>query len=347
MPVTLRACSMLGAISLAVTLSACGHSKPAARPTITVTTTASPSAAPSASISAPVPPAMVAVTAAGALVVLDPATGTVSRTLVAAQVVGDEVSVSPAGTVYFAVQKGCKDEVESVPLAGGGTTEIAAGALPAISPDGSKLAYAIQPSEQIGCYPNTTNPVPLYNLDIRTLTTASVTSLPQVPASQAQSALPAPISHLSWAADGDHLAVSVAAFQDNEGWNLVLVDTSVAHAYLTGPGTSYVPVTGQPDKQRSYLREGVFMPNGDLFISRACCGGVPTRNTSRLMWEVSSAGTLVRQVAIGFASLTHISLAVSPDGTWLLYLAGSDLYVSHAGATPVKLTSGLTAAAWG
>lgn len=347
MPVTTRACTVLGAVSLAVALSACSHGKPAAAPTITITTTAQPSASPSASTSAAVPPAMVAVTTAGALVVLNPATGVVSRTLVAGHVIGDEISVSPAGMVYFAVRHGCTDQIESVPVAGGGTTEIASGTLPAVSPDGTKLAYAVQPTARIGCYPNTSNPVPLYNLDIRTLSTGSVTGLPQVPGSQATSTLPAPISHLSWADDSNHLAVSVSAFQDNEGWNLVLVDTSVAHNYLTGPGTSYVPVTGQPAKQRSYLREGVFMPNGNLFVSRACCGGVPTQNTSRLMWEVNSAGALVHQVAVGFVNLEHTSLAVSPDGNWLLYLAGHDLYVSHGGATPAKLTSGLTAAAWG
>jgi WD40-like Beta Propeller Repeat len=347
MPVTIRAGSILGAISLAVALSACSHGKPAAAPTITITTTAQPSASPSASNSAAVPPAMVAVTSAGALVVLNPATGIVSRTLVAAHVLGDEISASPAGAVYFAVQRGCSAEIESVPVAGGGTTEIATGTLPAVSPDGTKLAYAVQPSARLGCYPSTSNPVPLYNLDIRTLSSGAVTGLPQVPGSQAGTTLPAPISHLSWAADSNHLAVSVSAFQDNEGWNLVLVNTSVAHDYLTGPGTSYVPVTGQPDKQRSYLREGVFMPNGYLFVSRACCGGEPTQNTSRLMWEVTSAGALVHQVAIGFVNLAHTSLAVSPDGNWLLYLAGTDLYVSHAGATPVKLASGLTAAAWG
>jgi hypothetical protein len=152
-PVSNRAVTVLAAMSLVTVLAACSHGAPAARPTITVTTTAQPPASPAAS-AVPVPPGIVAVTAGGALVVLDPATGTVSR------------------------------------------------------------------------------------------------------------------------------------------------------------------------------------------------GGVPVQNTSRLMWEVSRTGALVHQVAIGFASLAHTSLAVSPDGNWLLYLAGHDLYVSPAGATPAELTSGLTAAAW-
>lgn len=66
------------------------------------------------------------------------------------------------------------------------------------------------------------------------------------------------------------------------------------------------------------------------------------------MWEVKSAGTLTRQVAIGYPALDHTSLAASPDGSWLLYLGGSDLYVSQGGAKPgSKLAIGLSAAPWG
>ena len=34
-----------------------------------------------------------------------------------AKVVGGEISVSAAGVVYFAVRRGCSDEIESVPVA--------------------------------------------------------------------------------------------------------------------------------------------------------------------------------------------------------------------------------------
>ena len=39
-------------------------------------------------------------------------------------------------------------------------------------------------------------------------------------------------------------------------------------------------------------------------------------------------------VAIGFPALEHTSLAVNRSGKWLLYLAGTDLYVSEDGARP-------------
>jgi hypothetical protein len=193
--------------------------------------------------------------------------------------------------------------------------------------------------------PTTSDLTPLFKLVVRTLATGAQATYPMLPAGQG-TGLPAPISHVSWAPDSRHLAVSVSSVQDNEGWNLALVDTGVAMYYLSGAGVAYVAPTGQPTPKLSYLREGVYLPDGDLFVSRACCAGFPVRNTSRLMWEVTPAGALVHQVAVGFATLDHDSLAVSRDGGWLLYLGGDGLYVSRAGARPAKLAAGFLAAAF-
>jgi hypothetical protein len=157
--------------------------------------------------------------------------------------------------------------------------------------------------------------------------------------------LPAPISHVSWAPDGTELAVSIAAIQDNEGWQIMLMDTATAQNYLGGTGDTPVPVTG-PDRRRSYWREGVYLPGGNLFVSRACCAGEPVRNVSKLMWEITPAGVLKHRVAIGFPGLDHTSLAVNRSGKWLLYLAGMGLYVSQKGARPRQVGSGLIAAAF-
>jgi hypothetical protein len=289
---------------------------------------------------------MVAVTTAGALVTLSPETGVVEKTLVPQGVIGDEISVSSSGQVYFAIQNGCTSKIEEIPASGGTASVLALGSLPAVSPDGTRLAYASQPVLSAACPLSNNNFLTLYHLEIRTLSGGATTTLSMVPASQ-YSGLPIPISHLSWATDSAHLAVSIAASQDNEGWGVYLVDTINSQYYAAGTGTALLPVTGQPSPQQSYLREGVYMPNGNLFVSRACCGGFPIQNTSRLMWEVNASGVLVHQVALGFATVDHTSLDVSPDGNWLLYLAGNDLYVSHVGATPSKLTTGLIAAAWG
>jgi hypothetical protein len=54
----------------------------------------------------------------------------------------------------------------------------------------------------------------------------------------------------------------------------------------------------------------------------------------------------VHQVALGYPTLDHTSLAVNSTGQWLLYLAGHDLYGSENGARPSKLAIGLIAATW-
>jgi WD40-like Beta Propeller Repeat len=334
----------LAAVTVAVAITACGGGKPAPAGSLTQSSGASPSAA--ASPAAATPPAMVAVTTGGALVTLNSSTGVVEQTLVPSGVLGDEVSVAPDGLVFFAVQNGCSSTIEEVPVGGGSVATIATGSLPAVSPDGTKLAYASMPSLTQGCVPNVTDLTALYQVKIRMLSTGATISLPANPASE-DSGLPVPISHLSWSADNTHLAVSIAQAEDNEGWEVTLVDTAQAQYFRMGAGVVSVPVTGSPTPQQSYLREAVYMPNGDLFVSRACCAGIPPQNTSRLMWEVTTSGALVHQVAIGFANLDHTSLDVSADGQWLLYLAGNDLYVSQGGATPNELTSGYIAAAWG
>ena len=139
--------------------------------------------------------------------------------------------------------------------------------------------------------------------------------------------------------------MSIEPVQDNEGWALNLLDTSNAQAYI-GTNVTTVPVTGASPSGQSYLSEGVYLPDGDLFVVHSCCAGIEGKTAAPLLWEVQPNGALVRQVAIGFASTVHDSLNASADGEWLLYLGGGDLYVSQGGARPSQITSGLIAAAW-
>ncbi len=292
------------------------------------------------------PPAMAGVTARGALVLLSPATGAPVRTLVPDGVIGDEISVSADGqTIFFSRRHGCVDDVESVAVSGGKPTLLTTGSVPALSPDGNTLAFARQPTPTPHCMKAAGGDLSAqYSLVTRTLSSGVERVYPMLPAGQ-PGGLPAPISHLSWAANGTELAVSIAAIQDNEGWQIMLVDTATAQNYLGGAGDTQVPVTG-PDRRRSYWREGVYLPGGNLFVSRACCAGEPVRNVSKLMWEITPAGVFKHRVAIGFPGLDHTSLAVNQSGKWLLYLAGTGLYVSEKGARPRQVGSGLIAAAF-
>jgi hypothetical protein len=325
------------------------------------------SSAPSGSGQASTPsesarPGIVAVTSSGALVVLNSSTGTVTRTLVQSGVVGEEIAVSPnGGTAYFTAGSGCSNEIESVPVSGGTPASIASGVLPAVSPDGTKLAFAQEPwFLPASCAASAPLAPSDYVLAVRTLSTGGQANYPMA-ASSPDIGLPIPILYLSWAPDNASLAVTMSGIQDNEGWNLNILSTASAQYYLSGAGDTQVPVTGSPDPSRSYYTEAAYLPDGNLFVNRNCCIGVDPTNPapadSNLMQEVSTSGSLVAQVAISVQENAHTSLAVDPTGNWLLYLSSATqtepsgvpsgtLYVSQGGTEPTVLTTGITAAAW-
>jgi hypothetical protein len=312
-------------------------------------------------------PGIVAVTTSGALVVLDPTSGTVTRTLVSSGVVDggllgeDEIAVSPGGgTIYFTGRADCSDEIESVPAAGGTPTVITTGQLPAISPSGTDLAFTRQDE---GDCNDSQNWAQNYSVVVRTLSTGSQVEYPMAPDDSGQ-VLPYYIEHLSWAPGGGQLAVSITEYQDNSGYKVVVLSPGTAQFYSTGPGTTSIPVIGSPDASDSYYTEAAYLPDGNLFVNRDCCldfdtGHAPPAD-SNLMQEISSSGSLIRNVAIGIQSDVHTSLDVDPTGNWLLYVAGTPgettadgpvpptgtLYVSQGGARPTQLATGILAAAW-
>src|SRR5579859_690602 len=103
-------------------------------------------------VAGPATPSIVGVTTGGVVEVIDSATLSPVKQLTGTQdAVGDQVSVSPDGkTVYFAVKdNGCNSIIKSVPVDGSAAASPVApnaqGVLPAVSPDGTRLAYVNEP----------------------------------------------------------------------------------------------------------------------------------------------------------------------------------------------------------
>lgn len=284
-------------------------------------------------------PDIVAVTAKGALVVLDPLSGEARRILIAGGVAGGAVAVSPdGGTVYFAARHGCLGEIESVPVTGGRPRMIAPGARPALSPGGTKLAFARQPGSAAAgvC----SDPPTEDQVVVRDLAGGGETVLP----SGSGAARPVPVTQLSWAPDGRRLLVAAGPAQAGQGEYLAVVDLATARRYLPSAGSGGTPVPAPA--AGAYYRDGAFLPDGRLFVNRVCCTAGAPRVTSSLLLEVDPAGHLIRKVGTGFLDRAHTSFGADPSGHWLLYLSGPDLFLSLDGAAPFKLTTGLTAAAW-
>lgn len=299
----------------------------------------------------PRPATLVAVTTAGAVEVLDPTSGKLIRTL-ASGATGDAIALTPDGrTVYYQAMSGCFGQVMRVPVSGGTPSPVVAGSLPAISPDGRLLAYAVEPviaadNAPPAC-PHPSNIATEFSVEVRRLATGAHSSYPLPPAVVA-GGLPEFIDHLSWAPDNRRLVVGIGGGQDNEQWNQFILDTTVDRFY-TGSSANGVALGGIPvsGARGTYYREAAFLPDGSLFVNAVCCAGYPANVvTSTLAGVDPSTGASTAKVAIGFTNVDHTSLGSDASGYWLLYLAGNDLEVSAGGARPSILTAGLVAAAW-
>jgi WD40 repeat protein len=322
-----------------------GHAAPVA-----AGESAAPSTSAAAGSGANRPP-IVAVTTAGVVEVLNPVSGVATAALTQPQdAIGDEIAISPDGqTVYFAVKNGCTDDIESVPAAGGTPKVVTTGVLPALSPDGTELALVREPysggPERItyGC--SSASPAnSKAEVVVRNLAAGTEQVYP-APAGM----MTYPVSHLSWAADGKSLLVSAGAAKGVQAWDLVAVNLATAQYYLPGNSSTSadysVPVNGSYSSVPGYYyREGVYLPDGDMFVDQICCdenGSADVSSTTLL--KINASGREVSQVAIGFTNQDHTSLDASQG--WFLYLSGKDLFLSD-GTKAFMLTSGLIAAAW-
>jgi len=288
---------------------------------------------------------MVAVTTAGAVQALDPATGMPVRTL-ATGASGDEIAMTPDGvSAFFETPAGCSHQINRVAVAAGpAPVVIGPGSYPTVSPDGTQLAYVREPNiaaNSTACQGADVTAA-AFAVIIRNLATGVETRL-GLPPTVVANGLPLPIAHLAWAPDSRRLAVTIGGGQDNEQWRVSIIDRT--------RDKYYVPVAAPPvppvGPKGTYYRQAVFAPNGDLFVDRECCAGIPPHLTSSVLATVDPVtGATHQQVAIGVTNRDHTSLDVDSTGHWMLYLSGADLLVSQDGSRPITLATGYQAAAW-
>jgi hypothetical protein len=286
---------------------------------------------------------MVAITSAGALVRLNPSTGSVEQVLRTHGVLGGEVSVSPSGaTVYFAVDRGCDGEIWRIGIKGTDPIELAPrGSLPVVSPSGAKLAFTVQPLSYEGsCIPTGRyNGAGTLSVDVLDLATGAVAVHPSAPA-YVKSGLPAPISYLSWSPSSSELAVSMPGIEDGEGQNVQFM-SAARGSYYSSPSNAQLPIPSGIN----YFAGATYLPSGNLLIANACCVGVDRNQSSwATIEEVRPSGALLRDVEVHQTG-GHSSLGVAAGGRYLFFLGGSTLYVGKNGERPSVLGSGYDAVA--
>jgi hypothetical protein len=349
-----RVWALLAAASLGV-LTSCGS----AGSTRSTGSASGASAAPASSGDGR-PVTLVAVTDAGALVVLDPTDGHEVRRLVDAKVAGDAVQLTPDGaTVYYEKVVGCRDEIWKVPVAGGAPAKVDEGSVPALDPAGAKLAYTNQQRNSDVCTsPDNVNVAETYRVVVRDLASGATKAFPMDPEFTV-SGLPIPVGHLSWSPDGRRIAVSIPAAQDNEGWRLRTLDPARDRFYLPSDETQEIPVAKDAPRRdswsKSYYAEGVYLPDGTMLVARRCCSGFLETGTkpeapesADVMVVDPATGAVSVKLATGKPDSVLDSLDADRSGSWLLFVADGALMVSksRAAATPFAVGRAFLAADW-
>jgi (2Fe-2S) ferredoxin len=344
-----RTAALAVASLLSVGLTACSKDRPTQTATSTTTTaggatvvttagdefsspnTSGPATSATSATTAAVPRAIVASTTAETLVVLDPDTGAVRRTLAAiqgnptdcnteggCQAIGTMV-VSPDGkTVYYEeVGEPVSGIINRVPLAGGPIEQVTMGSYPTLSPDGQRLAYLL--------------PTPA--IVIRTLSTGAEQTIEAGGDEYVQ------MDHLAWSPSGDRLAVEIT--ENGKASTVALVRLNTDKTVRAAPKVS--PTTIPGGTPQTILGVPTWRgTTGELIVVSQCCFPEPGERSQ-----------LVRLQADGQRSLgaTPIEtsvwdLAYDRTGQARL-LVGLDDYLSVATAGQVRrLPGSYVAAAW-
>ena len=276
------------------------------------------------------PGAAVAITDDNRVVVVDTRTGAEVRELFRGSPpdpkdpgTGDlgGLSVSADGaTVWFHRSgHGCANAgtIYRVPVGGGEAEAVAEGEVPAISADGSQLAYADRrgADECAG------------TLVVRDVETGGVTEWRQ----GGDDANPWAISAIAWAPDGRSLAIEMGSDASGIGILDLTVDESLDD--LSG-----LPVGG-PNGAPAWSPDGQ-----DLYATTWCCGDFSFDPASAQIVRVHLADGAVEEVARPGAYVE--ALDVDASGRWLLYVADGQLFALDADGTATPLGRGYTDAPW-
>ena len=289
------------------------------------------------------PATIVAVTAAGAVVVLDSRDGHVVRRLVASGA-GDRVAPSPDGkTVYYEKAKDeCRDEIWRLPIGGGAPALVVRGGSPALSQDGTRLAYVSQSLVRIPNFCKGTVAVA-----VRDLRTGRTTTYPVAPQLGSELGEQVYADAVSWSPDGARLAVSYRWFETNGG-NVRLLNVAKDRYYVLARDSGTLPLA-QGVSDINYYPEGVYLPDGRLFVARACCTGEPPEGplSATLMIVDPANGAVIKKVATVNPKVADAQRNLDADASdrWMLFLSGTDLVVTD-GVTTTTLAKGYRAAAW-
>ena len=143
------------------------------------------------------------------------------------------------------------------------------------APTAPSSRYASEPtlSDQ-SCVPATGDPVPLFKLAVRTLATRRPGHLPDGAAGSGQRPARADLAPVLGAGRPAPGRVDLRRCRTTRAGTWPWSTPRPRSTTCSGAGVTFVPPPASPPR-RSYLREGVYLPDGNLFVSRACCGGVP------------------------------------------------------------------------
>ncbi len=338
------------------------------------TVPASTSASGTASSGSTRPQVLVAVSTTGALVVLDPDSGAVVRTLVAAGVTGSVVSLAGrGGLVYFERPFGCHHQVWRVAVTGGAPALVAAtGSVPAVSPDGTRLAFARQTfgcpdsARTAGAASSVTSD--RFLVVVRDLRSGQERDY-SAPSDRPEG-FEMPIVRLSWSGDGARLVESFDPVvrtgsddvpvppEDSAPGQVAVLDLAQDLYYLADDSPRSPQNLPETDSAR-FAREAAFLPDGRLLVVRGRRGveipvGAQVRVAPRivpgvrdLLEEVDpGSGVVVRRVAAGAVGLLLGAPATDVTGRWLLFVSGTEVRVVHGDAHAVHLVGGYLAADW-